>query len=618
MAPSPPPQLPSQYEFFSEVFDKLTDSLQVCLAGMLAHFARSSAFSLVQQPDPAGEFAGYDGLHSRGDLKDLVESEWALRRFAPLEFLRRVSEGEALYRLKRMEAENGRRILPVVFESGPWMLGRNRLLALAALAYFARYAQQRGATLLWTLSGVHMGWKTGFTLNGIRLFLQHSSPVASGQDRSLEEAFAALPKGEIVESWGVSCVPVAGADAFSGSQAFTGHMQLEVPPGVEDAQVNMRSGAQVRRFPVALPEERLAAQALEMVIVAPINWENLPGPAVGSRFPDMWMFDRHNDAFLISVGDGVAWLPRVAERPKVRPLYVGLKACNRLLAVQPRSLGRLLVLMRVGVGDKVALVQLGNRLGKPCVEHQVVGRCPVELGSGFPLAGLFVSTGFGWGRVACEVVDHDGNVVPLAFGTAQPPQNARPRSALVCDGSYLAELHTANQKDVIRVRKANGRTVATHHLESDRDLNALRNALGSDGFSASFDHNSKAFTFANREGQFVVFQDGKTHHFTLKNARLMHGFSASSVLVWKPREEKVNLINPAAPETGQVRAQSFRFGPRDTPHFCPHQRVGYVLKSGEAQGDTRLEQLWLPDRLNGGAEVIDVVQEMQFAAVIWL
>ncbi len=92
---------------------------------------------------------GFDGLARRGSLERLLLSEWLLLEEAPLEFLRRFSQGESGYlQLARRDPTAARASL-VLLDCGPDALGGPRLVQLAALLVLSRRAQNAGASFRW-------------------------------------------------------------------------------------------------------------------------------------------------------------------------------------------------------------------------------------------------------------------------------------------------------------------------------------------------------------------------------------------------------------------------------------------------------------------------------------
>ncbi len=92
---------------------------------------------------------GFDGLARRGSIERLLLSEWLLIDEAPLEFLRRFSQGESAYfQLARRDPHTARASLALL-DCGPHVLGGPRLVEFAALLVLARRAQSAGATFRW-------------------------------------------------------------------------------------------------------------------------------------------------------------------------------------------------------------------------------------------------------------------------------------------------------------------------------------------------------------------------------------------------------------------------------------------------------------------------------------
>ena len=165
-------KLPPAYAGFAELFAQLEPPMVQTLGGLLTAFASKLDLPQLSDAQPQGEFVGFDGIENSGDMARLLESEWLLRELDPDDFVRRVAEREVLYRRKAFEDAGKRNTLAVVLDCGPWMLGRNRLCALAALFHLAIVAQRSGADLHWTVPGRRQpNWHAGLNRETISQFL---------------------------------------------------------------------------------------------------------------------------------------------------------------------------------------------------------------------------------------------------------------------------------------------------------------------------------------------------------------------------------------------------------------------------------------------------------------
>ena len=92
---------------------------------------------------------GIDGIHSQVNYERLLTSEWALLHDYPDEFIRRAAFGEhQFYKLAHQERTKDE-VVYVLFDCGPEQLGRPRVVQLALLILFLRYAEALNAKLHW-------------------------------------------------------------------------------------------------------------------------------------------------------------------------------------------------------------------------------------------------------------------------------------------------------------------------------------------------------------------------------------------------------------------------------------------------------------------------------------
>ena len=67
---------------------------------------------------PVGDFVGYDGLENHGGLSNLLETEWLLRELDPDDFVRRLAEGEVLFRKRNFQDAGKRNTLAAILDCG--------------------------------------------------------------------------------------------------------------------------------------------------------------------------------------------------------------------------------------------------------------------------------------------------------------------------------------------------------------------------------------------------------------------------------------------------------------------------------------------------------------------
>lgn len=188
-APASPPPVPEALRPWQEVFRQMPAEHLQLLARLMADFRPLIAEPEQAVPSLRGEFDAYDGIANRGGLERLLTGEWLWRDLEEGEFLRRLAEGELLYHRIRHRTPTENRAIGVLVDSGPWMLGRPRLVALAALLCLGRQAQRDGIPFFWRANSlIEPGWHEGFRLEAVRHYLT----AVSATDLSLAEIIRAM------------------------------------------------------------------------------------------------------------------------------------------------------------------------------------------------------------------------------------------------------------------------------------------------------------------------------------------------------------------------------------------------------------------------------------------
>lgn len=277
-----PESFPEAYHPFLPLLERLTQPMLRILQGHLLSLEPLLRTVNSQSQSAKGNFEGIGGLTLRGDINRIIQSELLLRSEVPLEFLRRVSEGEALY----MEAEHSnpeeRVIYRVIISVGPYMLGHGRLLALASLIFLARAAQSRNAVLHWAYlpTDKQINWFEGLSVNSVKRFLKFASFRDANEEDirgAIEqwEAFNVSPdrkggakKGaeeSVVESWLIAASGPASKELEPNGAVNALLLSLDPPPfegpqtGIIDLQLK---GRNVRRITAAFPPDTICVSAL--------------------------------------------------------------------------------------------------------------------------------------------------------------------------------------------------------------------------------------------------------------------------------------------------------------------------------------------------------------------
>lgn len=286
-----PESLPEAYYPFLPVLERLTEPMLKILHGHLMSLEAMLRSVQSQSKSVKGDFEGIGGLTPRGDINRIIQSELLLRSEVPLEFLRRVSEGEALYMETEHTNPDEQIVYRVIISVGPYMLGHGRLLALASLIFLARAAQSRNAKLHWTYlpTDKQVNWFEGLSVNSVKRFLKFASfrdVTAEDIDGAIEQwdAFNVSldPVDSVIESWLIAATGSADHSFESGEAENALILTLDLPPidGARAGTVDLRrKGRNIRRLIVEFPADNICVSALNR----PFNPEKItsdPG-AVG-------------------------------------------------------------------------------------------------------------------------------------------------------------------------------------------------------------------------------------------------------------------------------------------------------------------------------------------------
>ncbi|MEM6695317.1 MAG: hypothetical protein AAF626_11700 [Pseudomonadota bacterium] len=265
------------------------------------------------QPGP-GTFRGYDGIDTRGDIADLLASDWALYDIDRTEFLRRVAMREALFRHKVHESDSQGKAICLVVDSGAWMLGHNRLLGLGAVFWLAALAERHGVDFLWCDSARPKVWNEGLSRRDIRAYLgrvaQHEMDAAL-----IETALSALPPKRAApeDLWLVGPDQLRPhLDLSEIKAAFLVALPRAPEPGAQaETDIALWARGHLRRMvPLRFPEDGLCVGALrrpfkpESLVPAtanagaslasdaltstwaPQHWNEFPDESLAVRWPE--------------------------------------------------------------------------------------------------------------------------------------------------------------------------------------------------------------------------------------------------------------------------------------------------------------------------------------------
>lgn len=585
--------LPRLYARFLPLFAKMDLPLRTALEGMLTAFAKVPPPYTRDQKQPEGEFIGFDGIENRGRLANLLESEWLLRELDPDDFVRRVSEGEVMFRRRDFKGTGTKDVLTVVLDCGPWMLGRNRIVALAALFYLALRADRMGARLLWTVPGKSKGWSEDLTPDTIRTFLGRvvQGPLPA---QALDDALAQLDEGPR-ECWYV------GAQTASDHPDISGSIILTTAYGTDDAEVLITSRGRRSRITLELPNDADTVAALRRPFVP----ERKPhakvvadvGELTAEPFHRDWLLDRFNQAVLIRYPNGVLWQPL---KPGRESLWVAFPKDKTLLGMQPQVNDQMRILLGIG-GTDVELITVDIQRREIGRRHK--GWLPAEIGKQpqNAMGNLHAASGN-----KCILVTADGTALGPGFENVTPEPSTEDR-VVFCNGAYIIE----QTNNALRVRNPKRGTLARVNLPPDcKDLQEAPRRM-------VFSPDTKAITFTTDDHSYTAISGLDLHSFELENMTLLHFHSVDKALAWDPTDNSVVNFMLYRDEVRSRTINPCKTPITGTPRYCPLTTTIFAMNTNEA-GEP---QSFVPIETPRGwqdVEAFDIPEAVEKAQTLWL
>ncbi|MEM7749283.1 MAG: hypothetical protein AAF346_13615, partial [Pseudomonadota bacterium] len=162
------------------------------------------------------ELDSFDDIAATGPLERLMTSELMWLKLMRGEFARRIAEGEALRRRPVYRDPADDRAVAVLIDNGHRMLGRRRLIALAALLILGSSALRRGDRFLWAATN-HVGpaWQEGISRRALSRYINQTgvdgldnktvqtllldAPVDLSEDRTI--SWTITPKDTDLGAW---------------------------------------------------------------------------------------------------------------------------------------------------------------------------------------------------------------------------------------------------------------------------------------------------------------------------------------------------------------------------------------------------------------------------------
>ncbi|MFK7753299.1 MAG: hypothetical protein AB8B51_12200 [Sedimentitalea sp.] len=582
-------QIPKAYRTFEPLFAQMDAPLLRALSGLLRALPDNAHTSGDFQNQPLGEFVGYDGLENRGALSNLLETEWLLRELDPDDFARRVAEGEVLFRKRNFQDAGNRQVFAAILDCGPWMLGRNRLFALAALFHLAIRAQRVKADLMWIVPGARQhDWCVGLSRETVSTYLGQIVQTPINTD-TIDTALARLAAQTPVECWYVGAQQTAAIAAHPG---VTG--ALSVHTGFNDAHGRVtitHRNRTLAKIDIAFQDDTTCVAALRRPFKPEAGTNGAPRGAGDQSvlttrpFQTGWMFDRHNQAAQIHLDEGVLWQPLMP--PNRRDgVWIAVPEGKVLLGLQVNAKKRLSALIATPPDTpqsgarpcEVAFFQvdLGHPAAKPKQLAQGVIQIDPDNYGGHPVGNLHVEP-------VLTLVGND--TTQMTFGIDHKKRLSQVKKPephiLLIDPTYRMQVRTPNRTSLtvftikrgVRMLRARGfagaqdfETRPRHTLYSPHTKVAAisYDAKTYHGYCSDYQDHDRADTFT------VTLPDGLT---------LLHLDSSTSALAWD--RENAHLVQVSFTPGRTTRRTLCRFDGPETglPRYCALTGTTFAIQS---------------------------------------
>lgn len=298
------------------------------------------------------EIDSFDDIAAAGPLDRLLTSELVWLKLMRGEFVRRIAEGEALRRRPVYRDPADDRAVVVLLDNGPFMIGRRRLVALAALLTLGAATMRRGDRFLWAATG-HVGppWQEGISRRALSRFINQT-----GAEELSARALEPLLRDAPVDTTGTNAILWSIAPKHTDFGGWLPSYRFEVdeiwpdPPTSDDdgtrqayrADVTVISDRGIRRSArFAFPDEQSCADTLR----APFRAQSGLGSAVGStNWAPGWISREADDgAAILRDGDGI-----VFHRRHFAPLRIDLAENDELLGARWPGNGPCAIVLRQG------------------------------------------------------------------------------------------------------------------------------------------------------------------------------------------------------------------------------------------------------------------------------
>ncbi len=354
-----PAGLPAALRPWAQAFGGMPEDHLLLVGQLMAAIA-----PLMESQDTAltsglDELDSFDDIAAAGPLDRLMTSELMWLKLMRGEFARRVAEGEALRRRPVFNDPANDRAVVVLLDNGPQMLGRRRLVALAALLTLGASTLRRGKRFLWAATS-HIGpaWQEGISRRPLSRYINQTG--AEGLDETSLEALLSDAPLDISDDRNVVWTITPKNPNF-GEWAPRYRFEVDeiwpnqTPSGEKssrdyfaDVAVISRAGGQ-RTARFKFPDEQICAETLRAPFQSSTSLES---KGAGTNWAPQWIsHEADGGAAVLRESDGI-----VMYRRNLAPLRFLLKEDDELLGVRRPGNGPCSVILRHG--DEVHSVRI--------------------------------------------------------------------------------------------------------------------------------------------------------------------------------------------------------------------------------------------------------------------
>lgn len=621
-------RLPRAYAPFAALFGQMDAPMMSVLGGILSALSDRLEMVGTFQNQPDGDFVGYDGLENRGKLANLLETEWLLRELDADDFVRRVAEGEVLFRRRDFQNTGKQNTLAVILDCGPWMLGRNRLIGLAALFYLALRAERTGAELCWIVpdgaTGSERRWNNGLNRESVHRYLgQIVQSKLTATD--IDAALAGLQVQGRLDCWYVGSHQTA---TMAEHPDIGSSLLVRTRYGAQSANLVEIEVSSARRkltkVDVTFESDDICVAALRRPFKPEVHKRtsrlSVPthkGVLSSMPFNTRWMLDRFSQAVLIRMHEGVLWQPLIPGT-KTQGVWLPLRKGDFLLGVQAdrdQSLSAMIghrhenssisgpqpcdvTLLKIDLGTSEAPTQ--------CLASGMVSVNPAQ----FPddaLGNLHLQPN-------CSVVQSNGTRIQFKITSErvlQTPTRADAR-VLFVDASYRVEMREQPGTHV-RVKSVSRGTQMLLEPLSKRFTEVSKQPR-----RILFSPTSKLLSITFDDRSHMIYGHGDPYEIEMPDGlSLIHLESRHRGLAWNAEDSDLIQVAFRNDAVKKKLLKKHQWPTLSLPRYCPLTSTVFTIRSDE---DGNLLHFVPIHTKRGWQDVnaVDLVAAVEKARTVWL